>query len=61
MSRIVRWEFMGSAFRFWVLCVTIIGIPVALIYLVNCTVKIETEVDDPEKVIVNFRDGRQGK
>ncbi len=61
MSKIVRWEFMGSALRFWVLCITIIGIPIALIYLVNSTFKIETEVDDAEKVIANFRDGRLGK
>jgi len=29
MSKIVRHEFMGSWIYFWLLCITVIGIPVA--------------------------------
>jgi hypothetical protein len=58
MSRIIRYEFMGSWLWFWVLCVSIIGIPLAVLYLVNGTVRIEDELDDPELVLEKLRSGR---
>ena len=61
MSKIVRWEFMGSPFLFWFLCITIILIPAAVIYMVNSTLKIENELDDPEKFIEHVRAGKPAK
>ena len=58
MSKIARYEFMGSWLVFWTMCVTIIGLPVALLYLVNATVRIEHELDDPERFVAEFRAGR---
>jgi hypothetical protein len=58
MSKIVRYEFMGSWLWFWVLCVSIIGIPLAVLYLVNGTVRIEDELDEPELVLEKLRSGR---
>jgi len=58
MSRIIRYEFMGSWLWFWLLCVSIIGIPLAVLYLVNGTVRIEDELDDPELVLEKLRSGR---
>lgn len=48
MSKIVRYEFMGSWFYFWLLSITVIGIPLALLYLISGTLRIEHEMDDPE-------------
>ena len=51
MSKIIRYEFMGSTVVFWLLCATIVGIPVAIVYLVNGTLRIEHDVDDPEEFV----------
>ena len=61
MAKLVRCEFMGSPIVFWFLCVTIILIPVAIVYLVNGTVRVEHDVDDPEKFIEDFRAGKPTK
>jgi len=61
VSRIVRYEFMGSTLVFWLLCLTGVLIPFAIIYLVNGTLRIETEVDDPEAFVEAFRSGKPGK
>jgi hypothetical protein len=58
MSKIVRYEFMGNWFTFWLLSVTVIGIPVALLYLLSGTLRIENDMADPEKFVEQFRAGR---
>jgi hypothetical protein len=55
MSKIVRHEFMGSWIYFWLLCITVIGVPVAILYLLNGTLRIEDEVEDPEAFVSAFR------
>ncbi len=57
MSRIVRYEFMGSTLVFWLLCLTGVLIPFAIVYLLNGTLRIEHEVDDPEAFVEAFRSG----
>ena len=59
MSKIVRYEFMGSWWIFWFLCLTTVGIPIALLYLLSGTLRIENEMDNPEEFITAFRDGRR--
>jgi len=59
MSNIVRYEFMGSWLLFWLLCMTGIGIPFAVLYLLNGTLRIENEVADPEQFVSAFRAGRR--
>ena len=59
MSRIVRYEFMGSWLRFWILCITVIGIPCAVLYLLDGTLRVETEMADPEQFVSAFRAGRR--
>ena len=58
MSSIVRYEFMGSWFYFWLLSITVIGIPLALLYLISGTLRIEHQMDDPERFVESFRAGR---
>ncbi len=59
MAKIVRSEFMGSSLGFWLLCVTIIGIPLAILYLVNGTIRVEEDINDPERFLQGFREGRR--
>ncbi len=61
MSKIVRYEFMGNWILFWLLCITGIGIPVAILYLVNGTIRIEDEVADPEAFVAAYRGRGQSK
>ena len=61
MSKIIRHEFMGSWLLFWMLCITVILIPVALLYLLNGTIRIEDDMEDPERFVADFRSGRLGK
>ena len=60
MSKIVRYDFMGSWIYFWLLCITGIGIPFALLYLLNGTIQTHTEVSDPERFVQEFRAGKMG-
>ncbi len=55
MSKMVRYEFMGNTLLFWLLCITIVMIPVAIVYLVNGTIRIEHDVDDPEEFVDRYR------
>jgi len=58
MAAISRYEFMGSWLWFWFLCVTIIGLPLALLYLLNGTIRVEEEVADGERVVSALRSPR---
>jgi uncharacterized membrane protein len=58
MSKIVRHEFLGNWLYFWLMCITGVLIPVALLYLLNGTVRVETEMDDPERCLQALRRGR---
>jgi len=61
MPKIIRYQFMGSTFWFWLLCITTIGIPIALLYLLNGTIRVEHELKDPERFIEEFESGRLKK
>jgi len=55
MAKIVRYDFLGSPSLFWLLCVTVLGIPMALLYLMTATVRIENEVEDAERFVAHFK------
>lgn len=46
---------MGSWVYFWLLCITGILLPVAILYLINGTVRVEDELDDPEAFLAAYR------
>ena len=50
MSEIVRYRFMENWWWFWVLWVSVIGLPLAVLYLLTGTVRMGTAVDDPERI-----------
>lgn len=58
MSKVVRYEFMGSWMLFWLLGISIMGIPLAILYLMNGTIRIEDELDNPEQFVADFRSGK---
>ena len=58
MGKIVRHEFLGSRFLFILLCLTGIGIPAAVLYLIKATVTIEEELDNPTEFLEAFRAGK---
>ncbi len=55
MATISRYEFMGSWWRFELLCLTIVGIPCALLYLLNGTIRVEEQVEDGDRVVKALR------
>jgi hypothetical protein len=61
MSRIIRKEFLGNWLLFTLLCITIIGIPLAVLYLLSGTIGIETEMEDPEQFVAALRAGKMAK
>ncbi len=60
MATISRYEFMGSWFNFWLLCITVVGIPVAILCLVNGTIRVEEQVEDGERLVDALRSRRRG-
>ena len=58
MAKLVRYDFLGSPFLFWLLCLTVLGIPMALIHLMTSTVRIEHDVDDAEELVARFKAGK---
>ena len=55
MDKIVRREFVGNWILFWLLCVTILGIPIAILYYLNGTVIIEQQIENAEQFMLEFR------
>ena len=49
---------MGSRVLFWLLCITGIGLPLAVLYLVEGTIRIEDEIENPEQFAADFRAGK---
>jgi hypothetical protein len=58
MATISRYEFMGNWFYFWLLCITAIGLPLAVLYLLNGTIRVEEQVADAEGVVSALRSAR---
>jgi hypothetical protein len=54
-DKIVRRQFLGSWIIFWLLCVTIVGIPFAILYLIDGMVTLEQRVEDANAVMDIYR------
>lgn len=55
MNRLVRYEFVGSWWLFAIMFLIGITIPFALLYLINNTLRVEHQMDDPEGFIRALR------
>ena len=63
MGKITRYEFLGgggSRLLFFILCISIICIPFAIIYFKERIVRVEEEIDDPTEFLEEFRSGEVG-
>lgn len=58
MGKIVRREFVGSRLLFSVLFLLGITLPVAIIYLLEATVTVEDEMENPEEFMTALRQGK---
>ena len=58
MGKIVRYEFLGNRMLFWFMCITLIGIPMAILYLIVTTVRIEESLDDPTEFLEEYGSGK---
>ena len=61
MARMVRREFVGNRYLLWLLMVFPPAIPFGIVYLIESTVSIHEEVDEPEKFLDAFRAGQVGR
>jgi len=57
MGKIVRYEFLGIPTLFWFMCITVIGIPMAILYLISATVRVEESLEDPTQFLEKYRAG----
>lgn len=55
MDKIIRREFTGNWLLFGALALTGIGLPFAVLYLINSTVEIHTEIKDGEEAFEKIK------
>lgn len=55
MDRVVRYQFVGRWLYFFGYCLSVVGIPLAILYLMDNTLRIETEVADAEALVEYLR------
>jgi len=60
VGKIIRREFVGSRPLFLLLCLLGITLPFAILYLLEGTVTIEDEIEDPEAFMAALRAKRVG-
>jgi len=61
MGKVVWHEFVGSWVLFILLCITIIGIPAAVLYLIEHVVTVEETLERPSEFMDGFRAGKYRK
>ncbi len=59
MGKIVRYEFLGSRWVFLLYCITVIGIPFGILYLLGSTVEVHEDLEDPTEFLEHWRAGRR--
>jgi hypothetical protein len=61
MNKIVRREFLGSWVLFLGLCVSIIGIPIAILYYKESMVVVQEELEEPSTFLEAYRAKIRGR
>ena len=59
MSKVVHYEFMGSWLIFGLLFLSGIGMPFAILYLLEGIIRTDTEIPNPEEFVAALRSGTQ--
>jgi hypothetical protein len=60
MNKIIRREFLGSWVLFLGLCVSIVGIPIAILYYKESMVVVEEGLENPSAFLEAYRAGKRG-
>ena len=60
MGKIIYREFLGNRLVFFLLCLSGIGLPIAVIYLLECTVTVEENVESPSAHLASLCGKRPG-
>ena len=60
MNKIVRRQFLGSWVLFLVLCISILGIPVAILYYKEWMVTVDEGLENPAAFLEAYRAGKLG-
>jgi len=55
MSKLVRREFIGNRIVLLLLGISLVGIPLAILYIIDNTIEIHTEFEDPEAFLTKFK------
>jgi hypothetical protein len=61
MSKIIRRQFLGSWVLFLVLCLSILGIPVAILYYKESMITVEEQLEDPSAFLDAYHAGKLGE
>ena len=59
MNKIVRRQFLGSWVLFLALCLSILGIPIAILYYKESMLVIEEELENPTAFLEAYRAGKR--
>ena len=60
MNKVIRRQFLGSWVLFFVLCISILGIPIAILYYKEQMVTVEEELENPSAFLDAYRAGELG-
>lgn len=60
MNKIVRRQFLGSWVLFFALCISILGIPIAILYYKESMIVIEEALENPSTFLDAYRAGKLG-
>ena len=55
MNRIIRRQFLGSWILFFALCISILGIPIAILYYKEWMITVEEELENPSAFLDAYR------
>jgi hypothetical protein len=60
VNQIVRRQFLGSWVLFFALCISILGIPIAILYYKESMIVIEEVLENPSAFLDAYRAGKLG-
>ncbi len=61
MGKLIRHEFIGNPYLFWILFILGITLPFAILYLIRATVTVEEELENPSEFLEAFRTAQLSK
>jgi hypothetical protein len=60
MNKVIWRQFLGNWVLFWALCISILGIPIAILYYKQGMVIVEEELGNPIAFMEAYLEGKRG-